>query len=153
MKLGEALSLIKAKKGYLASQYELLREHMFYEAGKKPDFAAQDIMKNIEKAEKELKGLKLSVMEANMKSELEGGISPAEAILEIGDIRSKISQMVRAAKDPYKDKLYFRTDDKRIEYIPQIPLKEMEEKIHELEKRKLELDAELQKANWSIDIS
>lgn len=152
MKLGEALSLIKAKKGYLANQYELLKEHMFYEAGKKPEFSVAEILDNLEKAEKELLSLKISIMKANLNERLESGISPAEAILAIGDIRSRIAQMDRAKKDPYKDRLLFRSDDKRIEYVPQVPLKELEDIIKELESRKIRLDAELQMANWKIDI-
>ena len=79
-------------------------------------------------------------------------MSPAEAILTIGDIRSRIAQMERAKKDPYKDRLLFRVDDKRIEYVPQIPLKDLEDKIKEFEARKIKLDTELQIANWNIDI-
>ncbi|MBI2172953.1 MAG: hypothetical protein HYT73_01940 [Candidatus Aenigmarchaeota archaeon] len=153
MKLGEALSLIKAKKGYMASQYELMKEHMFYETGKKPEFAVADIFDNLEKAEKELRNLKISVMEANLSKKLENGMSPAEAIISIGDIRSRIAQMERAKKDPYKDRLLFRSDDKRIEYVSQVPLKELEDKIKALEARKIKLDAELQTANWNIDIN
>lgn len=152
MKLGEALSLVKARKGYLASQYELLKEHMFHEVGKKPEFAAAEILGNIEKTEKELRNLKISVMKANLNEKLESGMSPAEAILAIGDMRSRLAQMERAKKDPYKDRLLFRSDDKRIEYVPQVPLKELEDKIKELEARKIKLDAELQMANWKIEI-
>ena len=153
MKLGEALSLVKAKRGYLASQYELLKEHMFYETGKKPEFAAIEILDNIEKTEKELRGLKISIMKSNLGERLESGMSPAEAIIAIGDIRSKIAQMERTKKDPYKDKLFFRADDKRIEYASQIPLKEIENKIKELDARKIKLDSELQMANWRIEVN
>lgn len=152
MKLGEALSVVKAKRGYLASQYELLREHMFHETGKKPEFSVTEIFENIEKTEKELRDIKISIMRANLHEKLASGISPAEAIIEIGDIRSRIAQMERAKKDPYKDKLFFRADDKRIEYVPQIPLKELENRIKGLESRKIKLDAELQMANWKIEI-
>lgn len=151
MKLGEALSLVKAKRGYLASQYELLKEHMFYESGKKPEFNVAEILDNIEKTEKELRNLKISVMKANLNEKLESGMNPAEAILAIGDMRSRIAQMERAKKDPYKDRLLFRSDDKRIEYVSQVPLKELENKIKELEAKKIKLDAELQMANWKID--
>ncbi len=153
MKLGEALSLVKAKRGYLVSQYELLKEHMFYESGKKLEFNAAEILDNIERTEKELRHLKISVMKANLNEKLGSGMSPAEAILAIGDIRSRIAQMERAKKDPYKDRLLFRSDDKRIEYVSQVPLKELENKIKELEAKKIKLDAELQMANWKIEIN
>lgn len=152
MKLGEALSLVKAKRGYLASQYELLKEHMFYESGKKPEFNVAEILDNIERTEKELHHLKISVMKANLNEKLENGMSPAEAILAIGDMRSRIAQMERARKDPYKDRLLFRSDDKRIEYVSQVPLKDLENKVKELETKKIKLDSELQMANWKIDV-
>lgn len=152
MKLGEALSLVKAKRGYLAGQYELLKEHMFHEAGKKPEFVIAEILGNIERTEKELRDLKISVMRANLNEKLESGMSPAEAILVIGDIRSRLSQMHHAKKDPYKDRLLFRSDDKRIEYVSQVPLKDLESKIKELESKKIKLDSELQMVNWKIDV-
>lgn len=152
MKIGEALALIKAKRSYLVGQYELLNEQMYYEAGKKPDFDANEIIKNIEKGEKELMHLKLAVMRANMEKKLENGMSLAETIIFIGDIRSKISQMSRAAKNPHRDRLFYDMKDKRIEYVPQIQPKDIEAKVRELETEKRRLDAELQKANWGIDI-
>ena len=152
MKLGEALSLVKAKRGYLISQYELLKEHMFYEAGKKPEFSAAEILENIERTEKELRNLKISIMRANLNEKLESGMSPAEAIITIGNIRSRIANIERSKKDPYKDRLLFRSDDKRIEYVSQVSPKELENKIKELEAEKLRLDSELQMANWKIEV-
>ncbi len=152
MKIGEALALIKAKKGYLVSQYELLNEHMYYEAGRSPDFKAEEIMENIEKAEEELRRLKLSVTKANMEKNLENDMSLAEAIIFVGDLRSKIAQMTKASKHPHRDRLFFDIEDKRIEYEPQIHPQEMEKKIQELEAKKTKLDAELQKANWKLEV-
>ncbi|MBI4171047.1 MAG: hypothetical protein HY514_05080 [Candidatus Aenigmarchaeota archaeon] len=152
MKVGEALSLLKAKRSYLASQFELLKDQMFYEAGKKPDFSVSEILENIAKTESEIRQLKLSIMKTNVEEKLENGLTLAEAIISIGDLRSKMAQLEIIRKNPYKDRLFFRADDKRIDYIPQIPLQDIEKKIRELESKKNKLDAELQKANWSIEI-
>ncbi len=152
MKIGEALALIKAKKGYIASQYELLNEQMHYEVGKKPDFDAHEIIDNIEKTERELRQLKLSVAIANMEKKLDNEMSLAEAIIYIGDLRSKIGQMSKAAKNPHRGRLYYDVDEKRIEYVPQIHPKEIDNRVRELEAEKRKLDAELQKANWKLEV-
>ncbi len=152
MKIGEALALIKAKKGYIASQYELLNEQMYYEAGKKPDFEAHSIIENVEKAEKELRELKLAVTRANMDKKLENGVSLAEAIILIGDIRGKIAHMSKSVKNPHRGRLYYDVDEKRIEYVAQIHPKEIDDSVRELEAEKRKLDAELQKANWKLEI-
>lgn len=77
-------------------------------------------------------------------------ISLAELIIRIGDIRAEISVLngLYKARDEYS--MFRHDEDNSVQ--PQVPPKDIEKEIAELNKEKTELDGLLQHTNWTVDL-
>lgn len=152
MKLGEALAQLKKEKSRLARLISLRKENVYVEKGKKTPFDPEQLGKDLDKKIDEIRKLKIKIQKTNLNSNLsDTPMSLAEAIIMIGDIRSKISHLSCLFNE--KREYSFRLRDKdEIEKIAQLNESEIEKEIGNLESGKIHLDNALQVANWQTEL-
>ena len=149
MKLGAALSKLKSEKSQLARMIQIRKDTMYVKEGKRPAFDVEITDKINEKID-DIRKLKIQIMKTNLETKA-NDITLAEAIVKVGDLRSKLANLSELIKLDRYDSLFSR--EKQVEYIPQVDEKIVEDEIKELEKEKVKLDNEIQKSNWTIDLS
>jgi phage shock protein A len=152
MKLGALLSEIKGKQSRLSRLMEVSKETMYVEKDKSPKLNYKEVSEEIEKLIPEIRQLKLKVQEANTKNTLpDFKMSLAEAIIKVADLRSLMSYKSGLIK--YSSmRGFWDESEKKIELIPQVEEKKIEEEVEELSKEKIKLDNAIQKANWSVEV-
>jgi len=153
MKLGEALILLKKEKSRLAKLISLRKENVYVEKGKKTPFDPASLSIEIDKKIEEIRDLKIKIQKTNLEAKIpEEDFSIAEAIILVGDIRSKIASLSNLFTER-KDSFYrFRSKDE-IEKIPQLDEKEIDKQMEELEDYKIKLDNQIQIANWRTELT
>lgn len=150
MNLGEALSLLKKEKSRLARLISLRKENVFVEEGKKTEFDPKKLSEEINNKIEDIRKLKIRIQKTNISSKLDkDSITLAEAIIKIGDIRSKLSHL-SSLFDRKRDRWIFDKDTKT--YITQLNESENEKEIDRLEAEKTALDNKVQTANWNIEL-
>ena len=152
MKLGAALAELKSRQSQLARLIQIRQDTMDYESNKKPKMDAKELTEQINTMIDDIRKLKLQIMKTNLETELSTGITLSEAIIKIGDLRSKIAnyhQLVKYERDRYS---FFEGERKTKDVIPQVEEKKIEEEIKKLNEEKLKLDNEIQQANWKVDL-
>jgi len=150
MKIGALLSEIKGKQSRLSRLMEVSKETMYVEKGQDPKMNYKEVSKEISELIDGIRELKLKVMEVNLKSKLDNGMTLAEAILKVGDLRSQMGHKSGLIK--YNRMNYYDIEDKKVQYTPQVKEKEIEEEIKKLSEEKVKLDNAIQKANWNIEV-
>lgn len=150
MNLGEALSLLKKEKSRLARLISLRKENVYVEEGKKTEFDPKKLSEEIEKKIEDIRKLKIRIQKTNISSKLDrDNLTIAEAIIKIGDIRSKLSHL-SSLFDRKRDRWYFDKDTKT--YIAQLEESEIEKEIEKLEAEKTTLDNKIQISNWNAEL-
>lgn len=151
MKLGSLLSEIKGKQSRLSRLIDISKETMYVEDGKEPKMDYKEVSEETNKLIDDIRQLKLKVMKANLENTLpDSDMTLAEAILKVGDLRSRMSN--KSGLIRYSKIHIWNIDDKKIDFVPQVKEKEIEDEIKELSKEKIKLDNQIQKANWSIEV-
>lgn len=150
MKIGEALAEKKRLQSRLAKCYKLLESSFYYRD--KPDFSYDKLRNEVDELLEKIKDLKINLIKTNLQLEVEVDektISLAELIIEIGDIRSKISTFESLYKD--KDDWFSMRDDDVVKQS-QVEPEKVEDEIKQLSKRKTKLDSLLQHYNWTEEL-
>lgn len=151
MKLGEALSLLKKEKSRLARLISLRKENVYVEEGKKTEFDPKKLSEEIEKKIEDIRKLKIRIQKTNINSRLEReNLTLAEAIIKVGDIRSKLSHL-SSLFERKRDRWFFDKDTKT--YIAQLDESEVEKEIERLETEKTALDNKIQVSNWNTELT
>lgn len=153
MKLGEALAQLKKERSRLARLIALRKENVYVEKGKQSPFNPEQISSDINNKINQIRELKIRIQKTNLKTLLnKEKISLAEAIILIGDIRSKISHLSNLFNDK-KEYYSFRLRSKDdIEKIAQLDESEIEKEIESLESEKIRIDNSIQIANWEAEL-
>lgn len=150
MNLGEALSLLKKEKSRLARLINLRKENVYIEEGKKPEFDPKKLTEEINVKIDEIRKLKIKIARTNLASGVSGEkISLAEAIIKVGDIRSKIAQLNNLFERK-RSSWGFERETKIL--ISQLDESKIEDDIEKLENEKSNLDNRIQLANWNIKL-
>ncbi|GCC10542.1 hypothetical protein IPdc08_00572 [archaeon] len=158
MKIGEALARKKLLKNKLLELQKLQRTTFFVEEGKKKEADFDELSGEISKVLEELRELKLKTQNANLKTFVDWNaknISLAEAILNIGDLRSQFAHLDKLEDDDRSfgnRSFYDRKTKDEVEYIPQKTRTEIVELKKKLEAEKTALDNLLQNTNWQVEI-
>jgi len=150
MKLGAALSRLKSEKSQLARMIQIRKDTMYVKEGKRPAFDVKELTDRINEKIDDIRKLKIQIMRTNLETKADD-ITLAEAIVKVGDLRSKLANLSELIKLDRSDWLWGRKE-KEVEYIPQVDEKIVEDEIKELEKEKVKLDNEIQKSNWTVDL-
>ncbi len=152
MKVGEALSLLKKERSRLARLISLRKENIFVLEGEKSPFNPEELSSQIDKKIDEIRELKIKIQKTNMNFKISGeDITLAEAILKIGDIRSKMSSLSRLFEDK-RDSWSFRDKDEK-KRVSQLDEQKIEDELEKLEIEKAQLDNRIQMANWTIQLT
>lgn len=119
----------------------------------KPDFSYVKLRTETKMLTENIRKLKMQLQKTNLETMVQykdDKISLAELIIRIGDIRAEISMLngLYKARDEYS---MFRYDEDN-SVQPQVPPKDIEKEIAELNKEKTKLDGLLQHTNWTIDL-
>ncbi len=150
MNIGEALSLLKKEKSRLARLISLRKENVYVEEGKKTEFDLKKLSEDIENKIVEIRKLKIRIQKTNINSKLDkDNLTIAEAIIKIGDIRSKLNHL-SGLFERKRDRWYFDKETKV--YIAQLDESEIEEQIEKLESEKNLLDNKIQISNWNTEL-
>ncbi|MGV8152043.1 MAG: hypothetical protein ACP5OG_03105 [Candidatus Nanoarchaeia archaeon] len=150
MNLGEALSLLKKEKSRLVRLISLRKESIFFEEGKTPAFDSKKLTQEINSKIEDIRKLKIRIEKTNLNTKLSGDdLNISEAIIKIGDIRSKIANL--SSLFERKRDIWYLDKDKK-ELIAQISESDIEEEIQKLEIEKGILDNKLQMTNWNTKL-
>ncbi|MEK6833555.1 MAG: hypothetical protein AABY32_05915 [Nanoarchaeota archaeon] len=150
MNIGEALSLLKKEKNRLVRLINLRKENVYIEEGKKPEFDLKKLTEEINFKIDEIRELKIKIAKTNLASGISGEkINLAEAIIKVGDIRSKIAQL-SSLFERKKSSWYSERETKVL--ISQLNESEIEDEIEKLEGEKSNLDNKIQLANWNTKL-
>jgi len=150
MNIGEALSLLKKEKNRLVRLINLRKENVYIEEGKKLEFDPKKLTEEINLKIDEIRELKIKIAKTNLASGISGEkINLAEAIIKVGDIRSKIAQLSNLFERK-KSSWYSERETKIL--ISQLDEYEIEEEIEKLEGEKSNLDNRIQLANWNTKL-
>jgi len=150
MKLGAGLSKLKSDKSQLARLIKLRKDSMYVKEGKTPSFDAAELTDSINSKIDEIRELKVRIMKTNLGTEIED-LALAEAIIKVGDLRSKIANLTELIEFDRRYSWLDR-DDKEVDYTPQINESLIEEEARKLEQEKVKLDNEIQKMNWTVEL-
>ena len=150
MKLGEALSKLKKEKSRLARLILLRKENVYTEKGKKTKFDPKKLSKEIENKITDIRILKVKIQKTNLTAKVDGkGISLAEAIIKINDLRSNLAHLTGLFEQ--KRDFLFRDKEEK-EGVAQLDELEVEDEIERLESEKVQLDNKIQVANWTTKL-
>ena len=150
MNLGEALSLLKKEKSRLARIISLRKNNIYVEEGKKPEFDPEKLSKDINAKIDEIRHLKVKIVKTNLNAKIAGdNISLTEAIIKVGDIRSKIAQLSNLFENK-RSSWYIEKEQKPS--VAQLSESEIEDEIEALEIEKGKLDNKIQMANWNTEL-
>lgn len=150
MNLGEALSLLKKEKSRLARIIGLRKNNIYVEEGKKPEFDPEKLSKEIDNKIDEIRHLKVRIVKTNLNAKIAGdNISLTEAIIKVGDIRSKIAQLSNLFENK-RSSWYIEKEQKPS--VAQLSESEIEDEIEALEIEKGKLDNKIQMANWNTEL-
>jgi len=151
MKLGEALSKLKKEKSRLARLILLRKQNVFVEEGKSTKFDPNELSRDIDNKIDEIRKLKLKIQETNIRTTIAGtDLTLAEAIIKVGDIRSRLSQL--SVLFEKKERFLYRDKDEK-ELAAQVDELEVEDTIEKLEIEKAQLDNKIQMANWTTQLA
>jgi len=155
MKLFEALALKKALQNQLAQLISLRNSTFEYSEDEKPEFDFQELTSRIKEKVKEITGLKLAVMRANMNSNLPNGYTLYEAIIELANIRSAIDQLQDLLQIGRRGFLLSerRRSTSEIKTIKQAAPEKILKMIEEYDTKRRLLDAMIQEANHMTEIN
>jgi len=150
MNLGEALSLLRKEKSGLARLINLRKDNVYVEEGKKPEFNPKKISEEINTKIDEIRKLKIRIAKTNLDTEISGErITLSEAIIKIGDIRSKLASLNNLFERK-RSSWYVEKETKN--FISQLDETEIEEEIEKLEIEKAKLDNKVQMTNWNTKL-
>jgi len=150
MNIGEALSLLKKEKNRLVRLINLRKENVYIEEGKKSEFDPKKLTEEINFKIDEIRKLKIKIAKTNLDSGISGEkINLAEAIIKVGDIRSKIAQL-NTLFERKRSSWYSEKETKTL--ISQLDESEIEDDIEKLENEKSNLDNRIQLANWNTKL-
>ncbi len=150
MNLGEALSHLKKEKSRLARMISLRKDNVYVEEGKKPKFEPEVLGEEIDKKIDYIRELKIKIQETNLNVKIKNGdISLAEAIIKVGDIRSRISNLSGLFE---REKGFWLRDKEEKEMVAQLDELKIEDEIEKLEVEKVQLDNKIQMTNWETKL-
>lgn len=159
MKIGEALAKTKLLKNKFLELQKLQRATFFVEEGKKKSADFDELSEEISQTLEELRRLKLEIQQANLENQLDWKgkrISLAEAILTVGDLRSRLAHIDKLVDEDEKFGMrrsyYDRKTKDEIEYQPQKTRVEILELKKEIEAEKTALDNLIQDTNWKTEL-
>lgn len=149
MKLGEALSKLKKEKNRLSRLIALRKNNVYVEEGKESKFDLKKLSDDIDKKIEEIRKLKVKIQETNLKTKInEENVTLAEAIIEVGDLRSRIGNLSELFE---REKWMFRDKDEK-SMVAQLDQLEVENEIEKLEIEKTQLDNKIQITNWTTEL-
>lgn len=150
MNIGEALSLLKKEKSRLARLISLRKENIYTEEGKKSEFDPKELTEEINLKIDEIRKLKIKIAKTNLASSISGeNINLAEAIIKVGDIRSKIAQLSNLFE---RKRSIWYSEKETKNLISQLNESEIEDEIENLENEKSKLDNKIQLTNWNTKL-
>ncbi|MEK6895094.1 MAG: hypothetical protein AABX48_01085 [Nanoarchaeota archaeon] len=150
MNIGEALSLLKKEKSRMARLINLRKDNVYVEEGKKLEFNPKTLSEEINVKIDEIRKLKIRIARTNLDSEISGEkINLAEAIIKVGDIRSKMAHLNNLFER--KRSSWYGEKETR-NFVAQLDEAEIENEIEKLEIEKAKLDNKIQMTNWNTKL-
>jgi hypothetical protein len=151
MRLGEAL----ARRAELQSQLSEFRERLaastLVQEGDAPPDDPKKLMEALDTGADELEGLIASINRTNTEIELRPGMSLTDALAR-RDVLGLRHGALKAAADAtaLRQARYSRSE---IRVVRTFDVAEVRDRIDDLARERRELDAEIQAANWTVDLA
>jgi hypothetical protein len=150
MKLAEALILRATAQKRIAQLRERLLRNAKVQQGDKPSEDPQELMRNLEQASEELLDLIQRINRTNVRTELEPGLTLADA-LAVRDVLGTRHEIYRklAKNASVTHDRYSRSE---VKFESTVTVAEIEKRADRLAIEHRELDTKIQAANWSTDL-
>ena len=151
MILGESLSLLRKEKSRLARVILLRKDNVHVYEDEKSSFDPNILSKEIDQKIEVIRKLKIKIQKTNLNTIVDGeNISLAEAIIKVGDIRSKIASLSGLFEKKRDSWLYREKEEKK--KIAQLDEQKVEDDLEKLENEKSQLDTKIQITNWKTKL-
>ncbi len=151
MKLGQAL----ARRAELQSRLSELRERLgvstLVQEGDSPPEDPDELIRELDEAADELERLIAAINQTNAETELRPGTTLTDALAR-RDVLGLRHGALKAAADAtaVKQARYSRSE---IRMVRTFDVAEVRKRVDELARERRELDADIQAANWTVDLS
>lgn len=150
MKLAEALILRADAQTRLAQLRDRLVRSAMVQDGDKPPEDPGTLIQEVERMSATLLGLVQKINRTNMLTELTSGVTLADALAERDVLllqRGIYAGLAEAGST--SQSRYSRSE---VKFVSTVNVSEMRERADELSKKRRELDAKIQAANWNVDL-
>lgn len=150
MKLAEALILRADAQTRLAQLRDRLVRSALVQDGDKPPEDPGTLIQEVERVSATLLGLVQKINRTNMLTELTSGVTLADALAERDVLllqRGIYAGLAEAGST--SQSRYSRSE---VKFVSTVNVSEMRERADELSKKRRELDAKIQAANWNVDL-
>ncbi len=150
MKLAEALILRGDAQKRLAQLKDRLVKSAKVQEGDEPPEDPAALLREGERVSATLLELMQKINRTNMVTELETGVTLADALAErdVLLLRRGVYASVAEAASSSQSR-YSRSE---VKFVSTVKVSEMQERADELSKERRELDARIQAANWNVDL-
>lgn len=151
MKLAEALLERKSLKVKIESLRERLSENVLVQEGDQPNEQPQALLDELEAALQQLEKLIKLINATNNVARLADGSNVADAIVRRDVLRMKREALEQVANSAsMRQHRYGRNE---VKFVPIVNVAELRQQVDALSKQWRELDAEIQAANWTTDLT
>jgi hypothetical protein len=154
LKLFEALSLRKTLQAQLTQLISLRNNTFEYPEDEQPEFKFDELTNRIKEKVNEITALKLAIMKANVNAKLANGLTLSEGIIELANARAALDQLQDLIQVGRRG--LFLSERRRstteIRMVKQAKPESILSMIEMYDRRRRELDAMIQEANYSIEI-
>ena len=150
MKLAEALLLRADIQKKIASLRDRIVANAVVQEGDEPHEKPAELMKQALGALGELEALVTKINRANLKTKLKDGRTLTEAIAHRDTLVAQHALYVAAIAGSKKEP--DRYSAREIKWVATLEVAKLQKQVDDLAKKLRELNAEIQKANWSADL-
>lgn len=151
MKLFEALAQRKALQTELAELITLRQETFQHAEDEEPELNYTETSRKISAIIDDLRSLKLRIIKSNLGTELPNGMSLAEGVIAVADVRNEITNLRQLSQ---RDRLFghSRTAKTDLKMVPQASRIKVLDEIRTLNEGKVQLDKWIAEANQSVEV-
>ena len=150
MKLAEALLLRGDIQMKIASLRDRIVANAVVQEGDEPHEKPAELMKQALGALGELEDLVTKINRANLKTKLKDGRTLTDAIAHRDTLVAQHALYVAAIAGSKKEP--DRYSAREIKWVATLEVAKLQKQVDDLAKKLRELNAEIQKANWSADL-
>ena len=155
MKLYEALATRKSLETQLTQLISIRSRSLEYPEDEQPEFDFDSLTVQIKDIVRKLSKIKVEIARVNLNTQLSNGLTLTENIIELGNLRSTITQLKDMLRTERRGGLLSieRRSKEDVKMARQKDQQTLLSMLHEYSNRRDALDSLIQQANTSIDVT